>query len=161
MERGKTTDFILKQFRKKSKRLVNKDLFTEFFYLNRKRRVIEFLDNDGTFVMETFFKEFLPHEFRDFVSIRIVNDVEEDINNWYYDEENVAIIVTVNWGFKKQEYSVEIDIENFVVTVIDEEQNLMKKVDYVLFNDYLISFLTLNARNIAQTYDVLVQKNSN
>jgi len=79
MERGKKTSFILRQFKKKSKRIVNKDIFTEFFYINRERRIVEFLLNDENLVIETFFKEFLPSEFRDFVSIKALNDVEEEI----------------------------------------------------------------------------------
>ncbi len=71
MERGKSTSFILRQFRKKSKRIVHKDLFTEFFYLNRSRRVIEFLEtNKKVLALELFFKEFIPNEFKDFISIK-------------------------------------------------------------------------------------------
>ncbi len=160
MERGKTTDFILKQFKKKSKRIVNKDFFTEFFYLNKERQVIEFLRNGNGLVMESFFKEFLPEEFKEFVKVKLYNDVEEEINTWYYDEENLVVILDINWGFKKQQVSIDLDIENFAVTVIDENGGFMKRVDYVLFNDYLISFLTTQARTLAQSFETLNKKSN-
>ena len=155
MERGKKTSFILRQIKRKSKRLVNKDLFTEFFYLNRERRVIEFLKNENTFVMESFFKEFLPSEFREFIEIKILNDIEEKINTWYYDNENLVIVIGVNWGFKKQEISVDVNVENFVVTVIDEKNQVLRDVDYVMLNDYLISLLSIQARNLAESFNKL------
>ena len=39
MERGKTTSFILKQFKRKTKRVLKKDEFSEFFYFNKDRKV--------------------------------------------------------------------------------------------------------------------------
>ncbi len=158
MERGNNTDFILKQFRKKNKRILKKDLYTEFFYLNRERRVIEFLKHDDEFAMSIFFKEFLPQEFRSFVDLKVLNESEETISNWYYQEENLVLVVEVNWGNKKQEISIDIDIDSFVVSIIDQNQNLVRSIDYVLFNDHLISFLTLQARNLAKTFDYLSNK---
>ena len=158
MERGKKTSFILKQFRKKSKRIVNKDYFTEFFYLNKDRKVIEFLSSNEILCMETFFKEFIPAEFRDFISFKILNDNEEKIKNWYYDEENLVFVIKVNWGFKKQEISIDLNIENFTVSVISEEGIAIQEVDYTLFNDYLISFLTIQARTLAETFEKLSKK---
>jgi len=61
----------------------------------------------------------------------------------------------VNWGFKKQEISLDINIENFIVTVVDEKGAIMRSIDYVMFNDYLISFLTLQARTLSETYESL------
>ncbi len=155
MERGKKTSFILRQFKRKSKKLISKEFFTEFFYLNRERRVIEFLSINKVLAVEHFFKEFLPTEFRDFVEIEILNDIEEKINTWYFNNENLVILLKVNWGFKKQEISVDIAIENFIVTVIDENNQVLRDVDYVLLNDYFISFLTIQARNLAETYKKL------
>lgn len=159
MERGKTTDFILKQFRRKSKRVINKDFFTEFFYLNRERRVVEFLKHDDILSIETFFKEFLPVEFRDFVSLKIFNDVEEEIWTWYYDNESLVFVIEVNWGFNKQEISVDVSIDNFIVTVINEDGKLVRDIDYVLLNDYLISFLSIQARTLAESFKLLSRKN--
>ncbi len=159
MERGKKTGFILRQFRRKSKRIVNKDFFTEFFYLNKQRRVIEFLfDENKTLCVESFFKEFLPVEFREFISIKVMNDVEEEVKTWYFDEENITLVVSVNWGFKKQEISVDLNVENFTVTVIDEDGKILRDVDYTLFNDYIISFLTIQARSLAQVFDTISRK---
>lgn len=153
MERGKKTSFILRQFRKKNKRIINKDLFTEFFYLNKERRIIEFLTQDGDLVLNDFFKRFLPEEFRSFIEVKIYNDMEEEIKTWYYDSENLVIILSVNWGFKKQEISIDINIENFVVTVVDEKGMIIRNIDYIMFNDYLISFFTLQARVLAESFE--------
>ena len=158
MERGKRTDFILKQFRRKSKRIVHKDFFTEFFYLNRERRVVEFLTQDHELTMEHFFKQFLPEEFRAFVQLKILNDVEEEVKTWYYENENLALVILVNWGFKKQEISIDVSIDNFIVTALDEKGQNVRQVDYVLLNDYLISFLTLQARHLSETFENLAAK---
>jgi len=158
MERGKKTNFILRQFKRKTKQIVRKDFFTEFFYINRERRVIEFLPLDEILAIEHFFKEFLPTEFRDFIEIKILNDVEEEINTWYFDNENLVLLIKINWGFKKQEISIDIAIENFIVTAIDENNQILRDVDYVLLNDYFISFLTIQARSLAETYKKLHNK---
>jgi hypothetical protein len=158
MERTESTNSILRQFRKKSKRLVNKDLFTEFFYLNKDRKVIEFLVSEDKLVVESFLKSFLPSEFRSFVKVRILNDEEDEIKSWFYDNEDLVLVIEVNWGVKKQEISLDIDIENFSVAVIDEEGLVLKEIDYVLFNEFLISFFTLQAQNLAQSFDKLSKK---
>jgi len=54
--------------------------------------------------------------------------------------------------------SVDIDIENFVVTVIDENGQMTRDIDYTLLNDYVISFLTIQARTLAEAFDVLSKK---
>lgn len=155
MERGKKTGFILRQFRRKSKRIVNKDLFTEFFYLNKNRRIIEFLSQDETLVYEEFFKQFVPDEMKGFIKVRILNDLEDEINIWYYDAENLTIVIDINWGFKKQEISIDVNIENFCVSAIDQQGVIVREVDYTMLNDYLISFATIQARNISETFENL------
>ncbi len=153
MERGKKTSFILKQFKKKSKRVIHKDYFTEFFYLNRNREIIEFLrDDEGRLLLEVFFKEFIQEEFRDFIKIKILNDDENEITTWYYNNENLVIVIGINWGFKKQEISITIDIDNFEVLIIDDDK-IIESVDYTMFNDHLISFLTIQARKLAKLFD--------
>jgi hypothetical protein len=159
MERGKKTGFILRQFKRKSKKYVNKDFFTEFFYLNKGRSVIEFLEtNSKKLVIEEFFKEFLPNDLKSFVSLRLLNDMEEKIKTWYYNDENLILVISINWGFKKQEISIDIDMENFIISIIDDKQKVVRDIDYAFFNDYLISFLTLQARTLAQSYDILSKK---
>lgn len=159
MERGKKTNFILRQFKRKSKRIIQKDLFTEFFYLNRERQVVEFLPNENKgLVIQDFFKQFLAEEFRDFVDLKILNDCEEEIKTWYYDQENLILVLKVNWGFKKQEISLDINIENFFITIIDESEKIIRKIDYVLLNDHMISFLTLQARTLSQIFEKLSDK---
>ena len=152
MERGKKTGFILRQFKRKSKQVVHKDFFTEFFYLNRERRVIEFLTQDGTLALERFFHQFIPSDFRSFVSLKVFNDVEEEIKTWYFDEENAVLVIAVNWGTKRQEISVELCSESFAVSVVDEEGRMFRDVDYALCNDFLISFVTLQARTLAESF---------
>lgn len=158
MERSEKTNAILRQFRKKSKRVVNKDLYTEFFYLNKNRSAIEFLAVDDELMLDGFLKRFLPQEFRDFVSLKLMDDSEEEIRVWFYDNENLVIVIEVNWGFKKQEISIDLDIENFSITVVDDEDVATKEIDYVLFNEFLISFLTTQAENLAQSFEKIVKK---
>ena len=153
MQRGKKTNFILRQFKRKSKKIVNKDYFTEFFYHNKEREIIEFLkDSNEKLIINTFFKKFIPDEFKEFVNIKIYNMNEEEVRLWYYSQEDLILVINVNWGIKKQEISIGIDIENFEITIIDDKENVSKKIDYLMFNDYIISFLTIQARNLAETF---------
>ncbi len=156
MDRSEKTEFILRQFKKKNKKLVNKDLFTEFFYLNRNRKAIEFLESSRTLVIEDFLKRFLPSEFREFVSVVILNEDEDEIKTWYYDLEDLIIVLKVNWGFKKQEISFDVNIESFIVTIIDD--TITRTVDYVMFNDYLISLMTRQARSLSEIYRSISDK---
>lgn len=159
MERNEKTQSILRQFKKKSKRVVNNNIFTEFFYLNKERRVVEFLAFDeDTLIIENFIKEFLPKDFKDFVNLKILNDMEEESRIWYYDTETLVMVISVNWGFKKQEISIDIDIENFMITVIDESGLAIRALDPYLLNDYLISFLSIQAKNLSETFDVISKK---
>lgn len=135
-------------------------MFTEFFYVNEDRQVIEFLKDKDMFIMEAFFKNFLPAELREFSTIRIYNDSEEEIRQWFYESENVVIAIRISWGFKKQEMYVEIDAENFYVNALSEEGELVKNIDPSLLNDYLISFLTGQAKTISTLYKALLLKNS-
>ncbi len=158
MERGDKTDSILRQFRRKSRRIVNKDIFTEFFYLNKQRKVIEFLNLNDELILTTFLKQFLPEDFREFVTIKILNDAEEEISTWFYEVENMVLVISVNWGFKKQEISLDVDMDNFIVTILDENGDHYRKVDHTLLNDYIISFITNQAKNLAQSFNVLSGK---
>lgn len=159
MQRNEKTQNILRQFKKKTKKVINNNIFTDFFYLNKERRVVELLAFDEeTLVVEHFLKEFLPKDFRDFVSLKILNDMEEEVRVWYYDTENLVLVLSVNWGFKKQEISIDIDIENFKVTIIDESGIAVKGLDTNLLNDYLISFLSIQAKNLSETFEVLSKK---
>lgn len=157
MQRGKKTSFILRQFKKKSKRVVNKDYFTEFFYLNKNREVIEFLKDSNGYILENFFKEFVKEEFKEFVEINILNENETPINLWYYNEENLVLVIKINWGISKQEISVDIDIENFEITIINDNGKIKKSIDYTMFNDYLISFLTIQARNLSESFKEMMK----
>ncbi len=161
MERGKNTDFILRQFKKKSKRAINKDFFTEFFYLNRSRGVIEILQSESceSYQMEVFFKEFIPDEFRDFIYLKVLNENEEEVKHWYFDSEKLVLAIGINWGFKKEEISVDINIENFEITKISEDGFIIKDIDYTMLNDYFISFLTIQARKLAKSFKNLSEKN--
>lgn len=160
MERGKKTSFILRQFKKKSKRIVHKDYFTEFFYLNKERGVIEFLTQNDKLVAQEFLKHFLPDEFKNFVTVKFLNDIEEEIKTWYFEQETLVVVLEVNWGFKKQEISVDVNIENFMITVIDDKEQIMREIDYTMLNDYLISFFTLQARNLSEIFEKISNKKS-
>lgn len=157
MQRGRKTNLILKQFRRKSKKIINKDLFTEIFYLNNDRKIIEFLIQKDTLITELFFKEFLPIEFRDFIEIKILNDAEEQIKQWYFEEENLVIIIKVNWGKEIEEISIDLNIENFIINIINDKGIAIRQIDYNLFNDFLISFLTLQARKLTTRFKSFIE----
>ena len=158
MERTKSTSSVLRQFRKKSRRVLNKDLYTEFFYLNRNRKVVEFLVDGENLLISDFFKEFLPFDFRDFVSVELHNDEEEKINAWFFDMEDLVIVIKIDWGFRKEEVSIDVDIDNFVVTSVDEKGNALQQVDYRLLNEFIISFLTNQAKVLSESYDRISQR---
>jgi hypothetical protein len=158
MERTKSTSSVLRQFRKKSRRVLNKDLYTEFFYLNRNRKVVEFLVDGENLLISDFFKEFLPIDFRDFVSVELHNDSEESINTWFFDVEDLVIVVKIDWGFRKEEISIDIDIDNFVVTSVDENGSAFQQVDYRLLNEFIISFLINQAKILSETYEKISKR---
>lgn len=158
MERTKSTNSVLRQFRKKSKRVLNKDLYTEFFYLNRNRKVIEFLSSGESLLIDDFFKEFVPEDFRDFVSVEVHNDSEEKINSWFFDIEDMVIVIKIDWGFRKEELSVDVDIDNFIVTSVDEKGNAFQQVDYRLLNEFIISFLINQSKILSESYDKISKR---
>ncbi len=155
MDREDKTSSILRQFKKKTKRIVNKNLFTEFFYLNKEREVIEFLYHEDDLIINQFLKKFLPKELSEFVELKIFNDEEEEIKSWYYNDENLVLIIEVNWGEGKQEISMEIDIENFNITIVSDKGFFAKTVDPILLNDYFVSFIGIQANAISQTFNNL------
>jgi hypothetical protein len=158
MERTKNTTSVLRQFRKKSRRVLNKDLYTEFFYLNRNRKVVEFLADGENLLISDFFKEFLPIDFRDFVSVELHNDDEDKINAWFFDMEDLVIVIKIDWGFRKEEVSIDVDIDNFVVTSVDGEGNSFQQVDYRLLNEFIISFLINQAKVLSESYEKILQR---
>jgi len=158
MKRNEKTQSILRQFKKKTKRIVNNNIYTEFFYLNKQREVVEILNfNEDQSMLEYFLKEFIPYDFKDFVSLKVLNDMEEEVRVWYYNNEDLVLVISVNWGFKKQEISIDIDIENFKITVLDETGVAVRGIDPILLNDYMISYLSIQAKNLAQTFNILLK----
>jgi len=158
VEKDKKTNHVLRQLKKKMKKNVKKDFYTEFFYLNKERKVIEFLSQENKLYIEEFFKEFIPSEFREFVNLSLLNDVEEDIKTWYFEEENLILVININWGKKKQEISIELNIENFIITSVSDDGTIMKEIDYTLFNEFLISFLKRQASQLSKTYQTLSKR---
>lgn len=158
MERGKTTNFILRQFKRKSKRILSKDSYTELFLVNKERDVVEFLTQDDNLITDLFFKEFLPNELKDFVEVKIHNEDEQPIKTWYYNDENLVLIISINWGKKQHEISIDIDIESFAVTFIDENKKSVIKLDYNLLSDHIISFLTIQARKLAKEFKLITKE---
>lgn len=159
MEKNKNVEAILRQFRKKSKRIINKDYFTEFFYINKNRKVIEFLfDEKNNLLLEKYLKKFIEKDFKEFIKISLINDEEEEIKTWFYEKEDLIINLQINWGFKKQEICLQIDIENFIIEILDQENFCLRKIDYNLLNDYLISFITNQAKTLSESFKILSKK---
>ncbi|MFW5704290.1 MAG: hypothetical protein ACOCXG_00475 [Nanoarchaeota archaeon] len=157
MEKDKKTSSILKRLKDASNGLVKSEIYTEFFYLNRERKVVEFLKNKGEFNLETFIKELLPAEFRDFVSLKVLNDDEEEISTWYYEEELAVFVINVNWGVKKEEISLDLNINNFIVAAIDSRGIYERRINLNLLNDFIISFLTIQAKDLKNTFKKLTK----
>ena len=138
-------DTILNEIRKKSKRILRDEIFTEFFCLNKNRNIIEFLKDEKMTNLEIFFKSIIREEFRQFVKLKIYNSCEEEINTWYFEEENLVLVIEINYGFEKQEISTEINVENFFITSISSTGLKTISIEISLLNDFFISFLKKQA----------------
>jgi hypothetical protein len=157
MDFDKKTTAILKKLRKTSKDLIKKEIYTEFFYLNRERKVIEFLKYKNQFILELFLKELLPEDFREFISFKLLNDEEEEIQTWYYEDELSVLVISVNWGLKKEEISIDLNINNFVVASIDSENIYERRINHNLFNDFMISYMKNIANDLNVKYQELIK----
>ena len=162
MEREEKTKFILKQFKKKSKRLLQRNNYTEFFFVNKDRKVIEFLTREKELALTLFFKEFLPKEFKEFVIIKIFNEMEEEIKTWYYGEEDIVLVLEINWGSKFQEISTHISIDSFIHSIFTQNNTIvLREVNYELFNEYLISVMMYQARNLSKIFESISFRKKN
>ena len=153
------TEKLLRHFKRKTKKTLSKNVFTEFFLLNKNRKIIEFLNQENVLLIELFFKQLIPTDFREFVNIKILNEFGEDIFIWYFEEEILSLVICIKWGFKKQEISVEFDIENFTEKLIeissdeDEKSKVLENINYKILNDYIISFLSNQAENLSKCFN--------
>lgn len=151
---------LLRKFKKKSKKILSKDKYTEFFIINTQRQVIEFVcDEEEKLLISSFFEEFLPNEFKDFCKLSIVNEMNEEISKWYYDEEDLSIKMSINWGTNKQEISSIIDIENFFITLSANEEVYARSIDIDLLNNYIVNLVTTQAMHISKIYKKVFGKN--
>ncbi len=149
---------LLKKFKKKSKRTLKKEIFTEFFFLNKNRKVIEFLlDESENLLLNNFFKELLPKEIKEFCELKLVSD-DEEVKTWYYDDENLIIKIDILWGINKQEMFLELDIDNFTINNIKNESFLFKYVDVDLLRNYLINFVINVSKKISKDYNAIKKK---
>jgi hypothetical protein len=155
MEKQKKTESLLRNFKRKTKKIVKKDLFTEFFFINKNRKIIEFLSLNETLLIESFFKQLIPKEFSPFTSLKILNEFEEEVTTWYFEEEIISLVIFVNWGFKKQEISIDLDIEPFIIKLINDNENLVEDIDYNILNNYIIGFITNQAENLSKCFSKL------
>ena len=151
----KKEKLILGKIRKKSKKIIEKQVFTEFFFINKNRKVIEFLKDNNETNLEFFFKNLIKEEFRSFVKLKIYNCSEEEIETWYYDEENLVLAIEINFGKKKQQNSIEININNFVLTSLDNWENSIIFIDFKLLNNFLITFLKSESEKISRVFNKL------
>ena len=151
----KKEKLILGKIRKKSKKIIEKQVFTEFFFINKNRKVIEFLKDNNETNLEFFFKNLIKEEFRPFVKLKIYNCSEEEIETWYYDEENLVLAIEINFGKKKQQNSIEININNFVLTSLDNWENSIIFIDFKLLNNFLITFLKSESEKISRVFNKL------
>jgi len=126
--------------------------FTEFFLINEERKVIEFLKEKNELLMSKFLKELLPRELEPFCYVKLLDDCGEEINCWYYEEESILLNVSVISGQENFELSIELDIELFMISVYMDDIICMKNVDVELFSNYLINFLSIQAKHLSKLY---------
>jgi len=155
----RSVENILKKFKKKSLKSIKKETYTEFFYLNKSRRVLEFLvDEKDELLLNKFFKEFLPTEIREFCDLELLVD-DEEVRSWYYEDENLILKIVIKWGVNSQEIFVEVDIENFMVSLVNNEDFLVKNIDVDLFKNYLINFLINQTESLSKSYQKILGEN--
>lgn len=153
-------DYSLKKIRRKAQKAVKNQQFTEFFVLNKQRKVIEFLlTTDNRNLLDIFFKNLVPEELKDFVSVKLRDDSEEIINHWYFEKEVLVIVLSIDWGDNKQDISIELDSEQFEMLILNSSGLNIKVLDYKLLNDFLINFLKRQAESVTKTFNELKEDN--
>lgn len=162
MSERKTTrklDSLLRKYKRKTKKSLRKETYTEFFYVNTHRKVIEFLsDENEELLLNKFLKEFLPSEIKEFCELGLFNEMDEEIKNWYYENETLIIKIQVKWGFSTQDLVLDIDIENFYVNLYKNGELSGKNIDIELLNNFLINYIISQSENISKIYDSIKKR---
>lgn len=153
----------LKKSQQKAKKAVLNQRFTEFFVMNEQRKVIEFLlTTKDKLILEYYFLNLLPEELRQFASLEIKNESEENINHWYFNDELIILLFKVDWGNSKQEISMEIDSEQFEVLITNVDSLFgVRYFDYKLCNEFLKNVIKSQANMISKSFEDLKLENTN
>lgn len=150
----------LKKSQQKAKKAIQNQRFTEFFVMNEQRKVIEFLlTTKDNLLLEFYFLELLPEELRDFATLEIKNEAEENINHWYFNDELIVLLFRIDWGDSKQEISMEIDSEQFEVLITNMESIGIRYFDYKLCNEFLKNVVKSQADMISNSFNDLKIEN--
>ena len=151
----------LKKSQQKAKKAIQNQRFTEFFVMNEQRKVIEFLlTTKDNLLLEYYFLNLLPEELREFASLEIKNEAEENINHWYFNDELIILLFKIDWGDNKQEISMEIDSEQFETLITNKESVFgIRFFDYKLCNEFLKSVIKSQAYMISKSFEDLKLEN--
>lgn len=151
----------LKKSKQEAKKAMLNQQFTEFFVLNEQRKVIEFLvTSNNTTLLEYYFKQLLPEELRDFVTLQIQSESDEVITHWYFNEEVISLLFTIDWGDSKQEIFLEIDSEQFEMLITNQNGFGVRVFDYKLCNEFIKQVIKSQAKIIIDSYEELKVENS-
>ena len=153
-------DSTLKKVKQKAQKAIRNRDFTEFFVLNKQRKVIEFLlTTQEKLLLEFYLHSLIPEEMREFVHLELRNEEEEKIIHWYFDEELVIFVLHIDWGDNKQEISIEVDSEQFEVLVANSGDLGIRILDYKMLNDFMVSFIRKQAEMISNTFNSIKEEN--
>ncbi|MFP4401852.1 MAG: hypothetical protein ACLFPL_01335 [Candidatus Nanoarchaeia archaeon] len=160
MESNNNFESTLKKSKQRARKALQSQNFTEFFVLNDRRRVIEFLvTSKNTTLLEYYFLELLPQELREFAKLEIVNESDEKITHWYYTEELITLIFKMNWGNGAQETSIEIDSEQFEFLITNTSSIGIQMFNYKLCSTFLKNIVETQVDLITKTYQDIKEEN--
>lgn len=150
----------LRKTKQEAKKAVHNSNYTEFFMLNEQRKVIELLvTSKKKTLLEYYFLQLIPEEIRDFVTLNVKNDIEEDINHWYFEDEILVLVFGIDWGDSKQETSIEIDSEQFEFMTINQNGIGVRFFDYKLCNEFFKQVLHSQATLITKMFESVKEEN--
>ncbi|MFT4244663.1 MAG: hypothetical protein ACMXYB_04400 [Candidatus Woesearchaeota archaeon] len=150
----------LRKTKQEAKKAVHNNNYTEFFMLNEQRRVIELLvTSKKKTLLEFYFLQLIPEEIRDFVNLYVKNDIEEEIHHWYFEDEVLVLVFSIDWGDSKQETSIEIDSEQFQFLTLNQNGVGIKFLDYKLCNEFFKQILHSQASMVTKMFQSLKEEN--
>ena len=161
MKKNNNFDSALKKLKAQAKKSINKQNITDFFVLNKQRKVIEFLlTTEEQLLLTYYLKSLVPEELVNFIDLRLKNELEEEIVHWYFEEEIIIVEISIDWGNQKQTISIEVDTEQFEMLIEYDSSLQVKALDYTMLSDFLSQFVQRQAKMITEVFEGIKLKNS-